>query len=401
MGRAIRTDSIRRLIPTSRSKPHALRSPPQTLCNQEFAQRGPRPGAARNESAHPAPKKPGGSGPRPRSPAASVRLTSDERLRQKETRTMRNHTRTLFAAALLLFPLGAHAAYGQCTATNLISKEEFEKRGIVIDVRPDQINQLSGKSAFRNEAHITLINMNPFLFSYKLKVAQTEVQDTGFLNFLNLLGFPVSDLVGSAQNVARGKAAVIQGGNLALLINRTDGPVTLTNPKCPDETGAKEALEQLHNVRYDVLEALGLDHVDKATNDIVFKDGLKLHLDALNGGYKDARKEFLKKKGTIFDSNVDASSLCQAADGLWSGFKAHPYPDADAVDDVKKELRNFQSLVKEMKNSAQEYIAEYGECPARASGLGYARNLIRLGDELDTLGAAYGSKLNNLTDESN
>ena len=73
------------------------------------------------------------------------------------------YTRIIVLAALLI-ALASNAT-AQCTAGNLKSVSDFEKDSLVIDVRPDEINQFRGRSSFKNEARIVLVNMNPFLFS--------------------------------------------------------------------------------------------------------------------------------------------------------------------------------------------------------------------------------------------
>ena len=100
----------------------------------------------------------------------------------------------------------------QCTSAHLLPNVDIaklEENALVIDVRPNEINQFKGKSLFKNQARTALVHMKPFLFSYSLKVDQAEIQDTGFLNFLNLLGSPVSDLIGSVSASSR-SAEVVQ-----------------------------------------------------------------------------------------------------------------------------------------------------------------------------------------------
>jgi hypothetical protein len=57
-------------------------------------------------------------------------------------------------------------------------------------------------------------------------------------------------------------------------------------------------------------------------------------------------------------------------------------------------------MVEELKNSATEYDVEYEGCPARANGLSYAANLVRLANALATLGSEYEAKVNALIDET-
>jgi len=298
---------------------------------------------------------------------------------------------TLIAAISLLFAV-ATIASAQCSVGNLKPVSEFEKTALVIDVRPDQINQFRGKSSFKDEAHIVLVNMNPFLFSYSLKVDQTEIQDTGFLNFLKLLGSPVSDIIGSASAASKSEALTASvGGNLGLLITRTNNPPAAPHASC-DATQVADAtlaIHELAQVRQQVLDYLfGAGGVP----------GLKATVASGERQYRNARNSFLAQKDVIFDSSVDATQLCNSANTLHMQLTG--YPDVATMGNLLTDVRDFKSLVDELKSSALEYKAEYDGCPARANGLSYAENLIRLANELSKLGDAYEAKVNALIAET-
>jgi hypothetical protein len=298
--------------------------------------------------------------------------------------------------AVLLLCAFAPSAIAQCTSGNLTAVSDFEKNSLVIDVRPDQINQFKGKSSFKDEARIVLVNMNPFLFSYTLKVDQTEVQDTGFLNFLKLLGSPVSDLIGSVSASSRSKAlSATSGGNIALLIARTAIPPAAPHSSCPGPqvADATAAIQQLDQVRTAVLNKLnGAGGIPGVTADVT----------NTAAQYLPARGYFLTQKDIIFDSSVEAAPLCTAADTLHNNLTAAAtaYPTVDTMGTVLTEVRDFQSMVEELKNSALEYKTEYDGCPARANGMNYADNLVRLANELTKLGQAYETKVNAMLDET-
>ncbi|MGH9874439.1 MAG: hypothetical protein ACRD9S_18445, partial [Pyrinomonadaceae bacterium] len=269
---------------------------------------------------------------------------------------------TLIATTFLLFAV-APIASAQCLVGNLKPVSEFEKTALVIDVRPDQINQFKGKSDFKKEAKIVLVNMNPFLFSYSLKVDQTEVQDTGFLNFLKLLGSPVSDLIGSvsASSLSESKEAN-EGGNIGLLIRRTDTAPTEPHSSCDQAQveDAKKAIAELTLVRKAVLDKL---------NGPDGSSGVKALITSDADSYKIARAKFRDQKDIIFDSSVEARDLCKAADTLHSDLTAATYPKLETMRKALAEVKEFQSMVEELKSSALEYETEYQGCPARANGL--------------------------------
>ena len=294
---------------------------------------------------------------------------------------------TLVVTALLLCAIAPHAA-AQCTADNLKSVSEFEKKSLVIDVRPDQINQFRGKSSFNDQASIVLVNMNPFLFSYSLKVDQTEIQDTGFLNFLKLLGSPVTDLIDSASAASKSVAfSASEGGNLDLLITRTNDAPTAPHSSCEKTQvdDAKKALKELAEVRAKVLEQAKL--ISKEVTDTAAR-------------YLPARKEFLDRKDKIFDSSSESIPLCVSANELHYQLTNRKYPDIEDMRKLLKSVRELQSMVDELKNTAGDYKNEYETCPARAKGLSYADNLVRLANELAKVGAAHETRVNALINET-
>src|SRR4051812_719776 len=61
------------------------------------------------------------------------------------------------------------------------------KRGAVMDVRPFAINQTTGKLSFAgNTGRISIVNMNPFIYTYKVTVAQQELMTTALSDALKL-----------------------------------------------------------------------------------------------------------------------------------------------------------------------------------------------------------------------
>lgn len=310
------------------------------------------------------------------------------------------------AAALLLLTLSATAARGQCSSANLKDPALLARTSLVIDVRPDQINQFRGKTAFREQAHIALINMNPFLFGYRIKVDQTEVQDTGFLNFLSLLGSPVTDIIGSPASVGRSAGLrTTAGGSLELLIARTNTKGAVAFSCKLEDAGdtaalradAEGAIDQLAEARKRALDAMAV---------------VKSDLDTRSADYANARAAFLAQKDTIFNSSVEAGMLCDSANTLYAGLRApaNVYPTTDTLTDLMKKVADFKSLVGELESSARDYKTEYENCPARTQtkekeelkrgGLSYPDNLIRLAGELRALATAYETKVNALTNET-
>lgn len=298
---------------------------------------------------------------------------------------MKYRTRALLTAGLLLV-LGATDARGQCTVALLDAPTKLAKTSLVIDVRPDEINQFKGKYSFRDQAHIALVNMNPFLFSYRIKVDQTEIQDTGFLNFLSLLGSPVTDLIGAPASAGRNaKLRETAGGSLQRLITRTASPALAGTCTAALKSDAEKALEELGLVRQEVLKK---------------REEVAADLGTEAGNYKGARGAFDAEKGIIFNASVEAKDLCDSSNRLFRGLAGNAYPSVETMTELKKDVTDFRSLVNELRESAEDYNNAYEDCPARAGGLSYPDNLVRLANELDALGAAYEARVNGLLNET-
>lgn len=72
------------------------------------------------------------------------------------------------------------------TILNWIKTEQ--KRGLIIDARPFAINQSAGKLNFSGDTgRVSVVNMNPFVYEYKISVTQEELVSTAVTDFVKLL----------------------------------------------------------------------------------------------------------------------------------------------------------------------------------------------------------------------
>lgn len=167
---------------------------------------------------------------------------------------MTNKLRTALALALVVVALsaaalspGARAAdeakpkpaptpsldqmtVGRCEVAGLSTDPDdiFERErrvGLVMDARTSAVNQAVGKLSFSgNAGRVTVVNMNPFVYSYKIEVAQKELVTTALNDFVKLLLPPaLNKAVGlESGEAARGLAAEkVAGPNkLSLIASR-------------------------------------------------------------------------------------------------------------------------------------------------------------------------------------
>jgi hypothetical protein len=304
--------------------------------------------------------------------------------------------RVLMSLALFaLFCVSGFDARSQCNPDNV--KTYINNDGtlavsdkLIIDARLDEINSFRGKTAFKNQAELVVTNMNPFMFRYKILVEQEEIKDEAFLDFLKLLGAPVSDVIGKSSAIRQIELdKLASGGNLEILKTRTAIKPDVSN-KCGAD--AEEATRELAAVRKKVLD---------------LADEIKEELNTESGNYQNAQEAYEKRKGTIFSTSVEAQTLCRSANELFQGLTKivngevqGNYPLISAIEALLNKIQQLNSLSNELRNSATEFTSEYTDCKARSKGLSYAGNLIRLADEIDTLSASYEGKVTELKDET-
>src|SRR6185503_12647880 len=76
------------------------------------------------------------------------------------------------------------------TAANDIDNTIVAERkvGLVMDARPFAVDQSTGKLLFtRGDGRVSVVHMNPFVYDYRISVAQQELVSTALSDFLKLL----------------------------------------------------------------------------------------------------------------------------------------------------------------------------------------------------------------------
>ena len=101
-----------------------------------------------------------------------------------------------------------------------IDKER--KKGLVMDARPFAINQSTGKLLFTaGDGRVSVIHMNPFVYDYKISVAQQELVSTAVSDFLKLLLPPnLAGVVGTQSGDANKAIGAAAPNRLRLIEDR-------------------------------------------------------------------------------------------------------------------------------------------------------------------------------------
>lgn len=130
----------------------------------------------------------------------------------------------------------------------LVSLER--RRGLVLDVRPFAINQASGKLSFNGpNGHVAVVNMNPFVYSYDISVAQQELVTEAVSDFLEFL-LPPSLIPGGKAESGRADNTIATNATienrLKLIAERLND---FNETKCPNKDDAGcQALVTLKSV---------------------------------------------------------------------------------------------------------------------------------------------------------
>lgn len=163
-------------------------------------------------------------------------------------------SRTGFAQSLDDIKIGhctsAEKFVDEDTAIKAINQqiETETKKGLVMDARPFAINQSTGKLLFTDsDGRVSVIHMNPFVYDYKISVAQQELVSTAVSDFLKLLLPPnlagtVGTQTGKANEAVRAAALKELEG-----LERRLGKLELSDP-CPAGDNQCEALTEMNTI---------------------------------------------------------------------------------------------------------------------------------------------------------
>ena len=114
--------------------------------------------------------------------------------------------------------------FNAATAPNRIESAitSEQKLGLVMDARPFAINQSTGKLLFtRGDGRVSVVHMNPFVYDYKISVAQQELVSTAVTDFVKLLLPPnLSSGVGTQSGEANKAVVAAAPNGLKLLEQR-------------------------------------------------------------------------------------------------------------------------------------------------------------------------------------
>jgi len=248
---------------------------------------------------------------------------------------------------------------GACSSENQINAViKTEKgKGLVLDTRPFAVNQSTGQLLFpRGDGRVSVVHMNPFVYNYKISVAQQELISTALTDFLKLL-FPnnLSSLVGTQSGEVLKAFGASQTDGLRELETRLN---SFSRAACTVDTEACNAVEEMQRV-FRLIKA----SVDPASATV---SSLFATLDtstintpagaastnAVYGAYTDSLTALRNDNLHAFDACNKAQTLNTTLTGY--GFTAF----FQGLNDAQKEISRIDSLANDLFQLVTVYKAD-------------------------------------------
>jgi hypothetical protein len=189
------------------------------------------------------------------------------------------------------------------------------RRGLVMDARPFAVNQSVGKVSFEGgTARVSVVNMNPFVYNYKISVAQQEIVNSAITDFLKLL-LPDSLKTGALESGKIADNKVTTPTKLKLIEARLND----FKGKCSDDTSDEcRALNEMYNI-FDTLRNSGIFNGEKKGTTELDLSKTFTTINDPKIGDKEAEKgftDYLDKLTNLKNEDADAYTTCKAAEAL-------------------------------------------------------------------------------------
>ncbi|HKR14527.1 MAG TPA: hypothetical protein VJT15_20845 [Pyrinomonadaceae bacterium] len=290
---------------------------------------------------------------------------------------------------------------GNCLSeTQIDDAIKLEKaKSLVLDARPFAVNQSTGKLLFpRGDGRVSVVHMNPFVYNYKISVAQQELVSTALTDFLKLL-FPnsLSSLIGTQSGEANRAFAASPPDGLRLLEQR----LSAFNPAaCTVDAAACNATAEMQRVFL-----LIKTNVDPASANV---SPLFATLDSSTigspGGPLNTNATFISYSNAVTDlrdANVHAYHTCSQAQALNTTLSTYNFTtffrDLNAA---QKEISRITSLANDLLQLANIYNADADlkDKGVRCNGFKCAGQFLAYANEIKAVlgNTGYQLKLNDL-----
>ncbi|HEX2270509.1 MAG TPA: hypothetical protein VHH35_13275 [Pyrinomonadaceae bacterium] len=275
---------------------------------------------------------------------------------------------------------------------------EEKTRSLVMDARPFAVNQSTGRLLFpRGDGRVSIVHMNPFVYNYRISVAQQELVSTALTDFLKLL-LPnsLSTLVGTQSGEAE-KALVASPDGLRLLEHRLNSfnPAT-----CTVDAAACNATAEMQRVFRAIKESVDPESANVSSlfatldNSMITTPDGNMSTNAVFISYSDAVTG-------LRNENLHAVNTCSRAEALNTTLRGYGLTVFfQGLNAAQKEISRINSLADDLLQLATAYNADTDlkDKAVRCAGFKCSTQFLAYANEIkEVLGnTGYQLKLNDL-----
>ena len=280
----------------------------------------------------------------------------------------------------------------QCSTRTTINGwiEQEQKKHLVIDARPFAINQSKGRLLYTGKtAEVSVVHMNPFVYSYRISVAQQELISTALTDFLKILLPQGQRALLGLQSGEGGPATEKRVGDKLSQLEARLGE--FERSKCTLEPIACDAMGEM----YKIVKALNKEVTSPPNGSPL----AKLNESAIPA-------EFLSYSTLLTDlrdEQLDTWATCDRAEKLndklsKSNFDQH-FKDLKAT---QEEISRLVSLIADLKQLIDEYKAdpELNKVVFRCNGFSCIKQISQYADAVTVAVGDHQRKLDGLREKA-
>jgi hypothetical protein len=271
------------------------------------------------------------------------------------------------------------------------------RRGLVLDAQPFAVNQSTGKVQFNGKTgRVAVINMNPFVYKYRISVAQQELVSSAVSDFISILLPPGLRPTGNTQSGERTFAVATT--TTKPLDTIADRFKNFTAANCPSAT----------EIGCQAILAMKGEY--KAIDDAIANDFAVL-TDAPPTAFDTYKNDLTALRNEEAGPNEEAGSYltCKNASTLKTHLDTF-FASADlpkAIEKANREIADIKSLSNDLEKLADEFTTDdkLKDYPARCSGFScgsqfkaYAEAALDLLGTFERDGAALATTLKEMRD---
>lgn len=284
------------------------------------------------------------------------------------------------------------------TEINEAIKDE-QKIGLVMDARPFAINQSTGKVLFTSgDGRVSVIHMNPFVYDYKISVAQQELISTALSDFLKLLLPPnLAGAVGTQSGEANKAVRAAALNELRGLERRLD---TFKPPAaCPAGDHQCEAMKELYTIFDEIKTKVATNSilVTKVDDSVIYKP----NSNASVGSTNDRFIVFATDLTNLRNQQFEAYETCYNAQQLNDTLNGYDFKRLFGdLNTAQQEISEITELTNDLSNLTTTFGADpvLKTNPPRCSGFDCVAQLKAYADKVKIVigDTGYQLKLNEL-----